>query len=277
MVKDVTPKMPTDEQQSMQALKQYGGYIILAIVIALGGYFGWNYWQDHGGRINNASMNDFAKIQIDQSQIATLESQANSDENAKKQLADTTANLNKNLDEFITKYPNSVYTWQALMLKAKQQADNSDLKGAITTLQQASRLKIEDAGLKAIATLRYAQVLLDNNQADEASKALQTQLPEAFEPSKLELLGDIALNKNDKKVALEHYQKAWTLIEKRNQENSIAEDRAFLRLKMENLGFHPKQPDLNNGLIAMPTPNSLPQLEKFADMPVASVASSVSP
>lgn len=272
MVKDVTPKMPTDEQQSMQALKQYGGYIIMAIVIALGGYFGWNYWQDHGGRIDNATMNDFAKIQIDQSQIATLENQAN-DDKGKKQLADATANLSKDLDEFIAKHPQSVYTWQALMLKAKQLSDSNDYKGAIDSLKQAQSLNIDDAGLKALATLRYAQVLLDNGQADEATQALQATLPESFEPSKLELLGDIALSKDDKKIALEHYQKAWGLIEKRNQDNTVVQDRAFLRLKMENLGVTPKQPDLNNGLVATPSQANMSAIEQSIDMAVASVAS----
>lgn len=275
MVKDVTPKLPTDEQQSMQALKQYGGYIVMAIVIALGGYFGWTYWQNHGGRIDEATMNDFAKIQIDQNQIATLENQA-TDDNGKKQLADANAKLAKDLDGFVAKYPDSVYAWQALMLKAKQQTDSNDLKGAIESLKQAQTIKIEDLGLKALATLRYAQLLLDNNQADEASKALQNPLPEAFEASKLELLGDIALSKNDKKVASEHYQKAWDLIEKRNQDNAIAQDRAFLRLKMENLGLTPKQPDLDSGIVALPTQNPQPQSNETADIS-ANIASASNP
>lgn len=275
MVKDVTPKLPTDEQQSMQALKQYGGYIVMAIVIALGGYFGWTYWQNHGGRIDEATMNDFAKIQIDQNQIATLENQA-TDDNGKKQLADANAKLAKDLDGFVAKYPDSVYAWQALMLKAKQQTDSNDLKGAIESLKQAQTIKIEDLGLKALVTLRYAQLLLDNNQADEASKALQSPLPEAFEASKLELLGDIALSKNDKKVASEHYQKAWDLIEKRNQDNAIAQDRAFLRLKMENLGLTPKQPDLDSDIVALPTQNPQPQSNETADIS-ANIASASNP
>lgn len=273
MVKDVTPKMLTDEQKSMQTLKQYGGYIIMAMVIALGGYFGFQYWQNHGGRIDNATMNDFDKIEMNQTQIASLENQAGSDEKAKKQLADATVSFNKELDDFIAKHPNSVYTWQALMLKARQQSDSNNAKGAIGSLKQAQSLDIADAGLKALATLRFAQVLLDDGQADEASKALQNAMPDSFEPSKLELLGDIALSKNDKKLALEQYQKAWDLIEKRNEQNAIAQDRAFLRLKMENLGVAPTQPDLNNGLIATPTQSK--KAIESADV-VANIASTVS-
>ena len=53
LVKTPKPNLPEqDDQQAMRALKQYGGYIVLAILLALAGYFGWNYWQQHGGRID---------------------------------------------------------------------------------------------------------------------------------------------------------------------------------------------------------------------------------
>lgn len=250
MVKDVTPTPISDEQQSLQALKQYGGYIISAMIVALAGYFGWNYYQNHGGRIDQQAVNDFANIQTSQDNLATLQEQATANPNIQKQYATAQASFNKDLDSYIAKHGDSVYTWQALMLKAKQQMDTNDAKSAVATLQKASTLKIGDAGLEAIATLRYAQALLADNQANNAQKALQATLPPAFEPSKEELLGDIALHKNDKKSASEHYQKAWQAIEARNQVNTVQQDRALLRLKMQNLGLNPKQPDLNNHVIS---------------------------
>ena len=275
MVKDVTPKSMNDEQQSMQALKQYGSYIVMAIVLALGGYFGWQYWQNHGGRIDEAASTDFAKIQASEDNVANLSSATN--DKAQAQLATAQATFNKDVDAFIAKHGNSVYTWQALMLKAKQQTDGNDNKGAIATLQQAMALNIKDDGLKAIATLRYAQALLSNNQADEATKALQNPMPQAFEASKLELLGDIALSKNDKKTASDNYQKAWEMIEQRNKDNVIQQDRAFLRLKMENLGLTPKQPDLNSGIVATPAVSELPTDIASSATIASSVASTPSP
>ncbi len=275
MVKDVTPKSMNDEQQSMQALKQYGSYIVMAIVLALGGYFGWQYWQNHGGRIDEAASTDFAKIQASEDNLANLSSAT--DDKAQAQLATAQATFNKDVDAFIAKHGNSVYTWQALMLKAKQQTDGNDNKGGIATLQQAMALNIKDDGLKAIATLRYAQALLSNNQADEATKALQNPMPQAFEASKLELLGDIALSKNDKKTASDNYQKAWEMIEQRNKDNVIQQDRAFLRLKMENLGLTPKQPDLNSGIVATPAVSELPTDIASSATIASSVASTPSP
>ncbi|MFP6811980.1 MAG: tetratricopeptide repeat protein [Moraxella sp.] len=266
MVKDVQPKLVNDEQQSLSALKQYGGYIVSAIMLVLAGYFGWTYWQKQGGNIDTAAANDFAKIQSDQNNIETLTTQAATDTKAQAQLATAQANLAKNLREFVAKHDNSVYTWQALMLQAKQQTDNNDLKAAAATLQKASQLTLKDDGLKAIAILRQAQVLLSDNQADAAQKRLQSPLPAAFEASKLEILGDIANQQGDKKAAATHYQKAWQLIEQRNQNNPNPQDRALLRIKMESLGLSVKQPDLTGGVLAKPT-----QAEKTA--PAAAIAS----
>ena len=253
MVKDVQPKLVNDEQQSLGALKQYGGYILSAIMLVLAGYFGWSYWQKHGGNIDTAAANDFAKIQSDQNNIETLTTQAATDTKAQAQLTTAQTNLDKDLSEFVAKHDNSVYTWQALMLQAKQQTDKNDLKAAAATLQKASQLTLKDDGLKAIAILRQAQVLLSDNQADAAQKRLQSPLPAAFEASKLEILGDIANQRGDKKAAATHYQKAWQLIEQRNQNNPNPQDRALLRIKMESLGLSVKQPDLTGGVLVKPT------------------------
>ena len=266
MVKDVQPKLVNDEQQSLGALKQYGGYIVSAIMLVLAGYFGWTYWQKHGGNIDTAAANDFAKIQSDQNNIETLTTQAATDTKAQAQLTTAQTNLDKDLSEFVANHDNSVYTWQALMLQAKQQTDKNDLKAAAATLQKASQLTLKDDGLKAIAILRQAQVLLSDNQADAAQKRLQSPLPAAFEASKLEILGDIANQQGDKKAAATHYQKAWQLIEQRNQNNPNPQDRALLRIKMESLGLSVKQPDLTGGVLAKPT-----QAENTA--PAAAIAS----
>ena len=270
MVKDVQPKLVNDEQQSLGALKQYGGYILSAIILVLAGYFGWTYWQKHGGNIDTAAANDFAKIQSDQNNIETLTTQAASDTKAQAQLTTAQTNLDKDLGEFVAKHDNSVYTWQALMLQAKQQTDKNDLKAAAATLQKASQLTLKDDGLKAIAILRQAQVLLSDNQADAAQKRLQSPLPAAFEASKLEILGDIANQQGDKKAAATHYQKAWQLIEQRNQNNPNPQDRALLRIKMESLGLSVKQPDLTGGVLAKPI-QAPTQAENTA--PAAAIAS----
>ena len=50
----LTPNSPNADN-SMQALKQYGSYIITAILVALAGYFGWTYWQNNHARVNTVA------------------------------------------------------------------------------------------------------------------------------------------------------------------------------------------------------------------------------
>lgn len=261
MAKNASPLVKTpnhnlpeqDDKQALQALKQYGGYIVLAILLALAGYFVWNYWQQHGGRIDSRAMNDFAKIELDQTQLDNLQN-AQDDAATRQQLAAAKQTLAQDLDSFISQHGNSVYTWQALIQKAALQADSNDFKGAAATLAKARELNLNDDGLQAIATLRYAEALLADNQTDAAAQALQTPMPTAFDISKNELLGDIALQRGDKAQASKQYQQAWQALATRNKDNAVPQDRALLRVKMESLGLSPSQPDLTGGVIVQPEP-----------------------
>lgn len=293
MAKDVIPTQKTvtltDEQSSMQSLRRNAGTIISAIALALAGYFGWQFYQNHGGRIDTAATNDFAKIQASQQAIADL-SQQNTDAN-KQQLTEKSAALQKDIASFVAAHPDTGYAWQALMMQAKVQTDNNQTAEAVATLKQATTLKINDAGLQAIATLRYAEALLANKQLDDANAALNVSLPAVYDASKNELLGDIALAKNDKAAASDFYQKAWQAIETRNKNQSSHEDRALLRLKMEDLGLSPKMPDEPVSVVTKPIQSETPPVaastqaatqvpqtntQKAAEMAVPAIAGAAS-
>lgn len=273
MARDVTPAPQlTDEQSAMQSLRRNAGFIVSAIALALAGYFGWNYYQQHGGRVDTQATNDFAKIQSSQQAIQSLSEQ--NTEASKQQLNEKTATLQKDIASYVAAHPDTAYAWQALMMQAKQQSDNNQTKEAVDTLKQATQLKLNDAGLQAIATLRYAQALLANKQPDEAKTALGATLPPIFDASKNELLGDIAMAKNDKTGAIDAYQKAWQAIEERNKTQPInKEDRALLRLKMEDLGLSPKIPEETESVIAKPAQTE-PTAATATSAPAATATSS---
>lgn len=276
MAKDVTPITLNDEQQSMQALRQYGGYIISAIILALAGYFGWNYYQSHGGHIDKEATNEFAKIQASQQAVATL-SEQNTD-TSKQQLAEKSAALQKDIASFVSAHPDSAYAWQALMMQAKMQTDVNQTKEAVDTLKQATGLKLNDAGLQAITTIRYAEALIANKQLDEANTVLSIQLPASFDATKNELLGDIAMAKNDKKVATDFYQNAWQALETRNKTQASNEDRALLRLKMEDLGLSPKIPEELQSVVVKPNKSAIAASEvSQTSVPSATAASTAAP
>lgn len=213
------------EERLKTLIKKHGLNVLIAILLGLSAFFGFEYWQKskHVERAQAAS--DFqALVQ----QGAAL--------NAEADPAQTDKFLG-DVEALVTASPNSVFALQALFLQAQYYVESGKLDDAQKTLEQAARLNVDDAGMKNIALLRLAQVQLSNSKASELDKVITTLgkiNDAAFEPSKQELLGDVYVLKNDTKKATESYQKAWQTLKERD------EVRVGLRLKMESLGLKPE-------------------------------------
>ncbi|WP_182406662.1 tetratricopeptide repeat protein [Psychrobacter sp. GP33] len=229
----LTPNSPNADN-SMQALKQYGSYIITAILLALAGYFGWTYWQSNHARVDTVAADHYADIQRLNAEVSLAAQNPDLEADAQAALAASRVELNKNIDTLVKSHGDSVYAWQALMIKARGQVDSDDFKGAATTLKQALTIDLGDAGLQAITRLRYAKVLLASGDTTAALAEANNEMPSSFEPSQQELLGDIYVTKGDKEAAIKAYNNAWELLRTRH------ETRAVLALKMESLGIVPE-------------------------------------
>jgi predicted negative regulator of RcsB-dependent stress response len=219
---------------SMQALKQYGSYILTAILVALAAYFGWTYWQNNHARVDTVAADQYADIQLLNDQVTLAAQNPDLEAEAQTQLAASREQLSNNIDSLVTTHGDSVYAWQALMIKGRQQVDNDDFAGATASFKKAQAIDLGDAGLSAITRLRYARVLLAAGDADAALSEANNDMPSSFEASQQELLGDIYVTKNDKKSAIQAYNNAWKLLSTRQ------ETRAVLALKMESLGIFPE-------------------------------------
>ena len=217
----LTPNSPNADN-SMQALKQYGSYIVTAILLALAAYFGWTYWQNNHARVDTVAADQYADIQ-----------QLNPDLEAEAQeaLTQSRSQLDKDIDTLVSTHGESVYAWQALMIKARQQVDNDDFAAATETFKKALAIDLGDAGLEAITRLRYAKTLLAAGDTDAALSEANNDMPSSFEASQQELLGDIYLAQDNKDSAIKSYSNAWELLRSRQ------ETRAVLALKMESLGI----------------------------------------
>lgn len=221
-----SPQMnnPNGEPQSMEKLKQASGYIIGAILLALIGYFGWNYLQNSGMKADTVAADKYAAIEMANDEL--LGQPEGNAEASKK--------LNADIDALVAEHGNTVYAWQALMIKSRNAVDANDMKTALAALKKALDIDLKDAGLHSITQLRYATVLLASGDVDAALTQASIDVPVAFEASQQELLGDIYLAKKDNEKAVRAYENAWSLLSKRHEE------RPFLRLKLENLGISPK-------------------------------------
>ena len=223
---------PNTSDNQMEALKNYGSYIVSAIVLALAGYFGWTYWQTHHARVDTVAADRFADIQQLSNEVTLASQNPDLEADAKTALSANQSKLNKDIDGLVASHSKTVYAWQALMIKARQQADSNDYKAANETLKQALSIDLKDAGLTAITELRYAQTLLASGDPAAALGILQKEMPDAFDASKQELLGDVYLAQNKKEDAIKAYSNAWEILRKRQ------ESRAVLALKMDSLGIN---------------------------------------
>ena len=208
----------------MEKLKQAAGYIIGAILLALAGYFGWTYFQNSGMKEDTVAADKYAAIEKTNDELMG-QPEGN---------ADVSKKLNADIDKLVAEHGNTVYAWQALMIKSRNAVDANDMKTATEVLKKALEIDLKDPGLHSITQLRYATVLLADGNVDEALTQASKDVPVAFEASQQELLGDIYSAKKDKEKALRAYQNAWSLLSKRHEE------RPFLRLKLENLGINPE-------------------------------------
>ncbi|MBB3106387.1 putative negative regulator of RcsB-dependent stress response [Psychrobacter luti] len=249
----LTPNSPNTDN-SMQALKQYGSYIVTAILLALAAYFGWTYWQNNHARVDTVAADHYADIQRLNEEVSLASQNPDLEEEAQASLAESRKQLDKDIDALVSTHGNSVYAWQALMIKARQQVDNDNFKGAGETFKKALAIDLGDAGLEAITRLRYAKTLLAAGDADAALAEANNDMPSSFEASQQELLGDIYLAQDNKDSAGKSYNNAWELLRNRQ------ETRAVLALKMESLGVVAEPIEPQAGLIQESTAPTQPVL-----------------
>jgi len=253
----LTPNSPNTDN-STQALKQYGSYIVTAILLALAAYFGWTYWQKNHARVDTVAADHYADIQRLNEEVSLASQNPDLEAEAQESLTQSRTQLNKDIDALVSKHGDSVYAWQALMIKARQQVDSDEFTEASETLKKALTINLDDAGLEAITRLRYATTLLAAGNADAALTEASKDMPSSFEPSQQELLGDIYLAKGNKDSAIKSYNNAWELLRGRQ------ETRAVLALKMESLGVVPERIDAQTSLIQEPTVAEQPLAQESA-------------
>ncbi|MGO2278421.1 MULTISPECIES: YfgM family protein [unclassified Psychrobacter] len=226
----LTPSSPNADN-SMQNLKQYGSYIVTAILLALAAYFGWTYWQDNHARVDTVAADQYADIQQLNEEVNLASQNPDLEAEAQEALTQSRSQLDKDIDTLVNTHGESVYAWQALMIKARQQVDSDDFAAATETFEKALAIDLGDAGLEAITRLRYAKTLLAAGDTDAALAEANNDMPSSFEASQQELLGDIYLAQDNKDSAIKSYSNAWELLRSRQ------ETRAVLALKMESLGI----------------------------------------
>ncbi|MDP2821527.1 MAG: tetratricopeptide repeat protein [Sulfuritalea sp.] len=164
-----------EEQEQLDELKtwwtMYGNLvtgILVAVALAVAGWQGWNWWQRQQA----------VKASVVFSSLQTAAMQR--DAKRARELA----------GELIDKYSVTAYAGMGALLAARVQVDAGDAKNARVQLAWAAE-NAKDLGLRELARLRLAAVMLDEKAYDEAMKQLATEPVAAFAPRFAELRGDV--------------------------------------------------------------------------------------
>lgn len=214
-----------EEQEQIDELKTWWkmhGNLVTSVVVAgalaVIAWQGWNWWQR-----NQAAR---ASVLYGAVQMATVQQDA-------KRARELTG-------ELIDKYSGTAYAGLAALLSAKAQADGGDAKSAQAQLAWAAD-NAKDDGVRDLARLRLAALLLDDKAYEEAMKRLAAEPVPSLLARFNELRGDVQAAQDKMAEARTAYELALNKVDEAlKQGGGEAQARAAYRevvqTKLDGLG-----------------------------------------
>jgi predicted negative regulator of RcsB-dependent stress response len=202
-----------EEQEQIANFKafwnRFGNLISWVLIIALGSYAGYNFWNSHQrGKAAEASG------LYDQMFAAA---QANDNAKVQRMAADIES-----------KYDSTAYAQMAALAAAKTAFDANDLKTAKAQLQWAVDHGNDE--YKSIARLRLSGVLLDEKAYDQALTLLNGDFLPQFAAEVADRKGDVLVAQNKLPEARTAYQAALEKMDKKHP------GRQIVQIKLEAIG-----------------------------------------
>lgn len=186
-----------EEQEQLDQLKHFwntwGTLISSVLILVAGGLVAWNgyqYWQNRQAG-QAAALYDAVEVAARSGDQARM-SQAFADMKAK--------------------YGGTTQASQAGLALAKAKMEAGDADAAKEALAWVAAQSGDD-GLKALARVRLAGVLMDQKNYDDALKQLSGGVPLEFEAVFADRKGDIYLLQDKRADAISEYAKAWKSLE----------------------------------------------------------------
>lgn len=210
-----------NDEERLDAVKKWwqrnGATLVVVVVLTLGGWYGWQYWQ--GTRQNQAEESSYVYMAM--LDALTLWEQDASEENTTRTVAhaETLKKLGKN----------SLYAVYGAMTVAKLAVAEGDYANAAAELQWALE-DTDDAAMQALIRLRLAKVEFARDNSQQALDLLNQTPPESFAALYEELKGDIFAAQGKRESAGNAYKMA---LEKLNDSDARAQ--ALLELKLNEV------------------------------------------
>jgi predicted negative regulator of RcsB-dependent stress response len=207
-----------EEQEKLDALKdawnRYGNLAVGALAIVVIGFSGMQWWNYHQHKQAAEAASLFGTLQTAQ--------QANQP----KRVKDTAAAL-------IDKYAGTAYAARAALISASSNSQAGDVTSAQAQLQWVLDNSKEN-GMKQLAALRLAALLIDQKKAADAIKLLDAPHDEAFAARFADLKGDALMQQNQPAQARASYTIA---LEKLDAQSPF---RKYIEVKLDALGGETK-------------------------------------
>ena len=202
-----------EEQEQLASMKafwnQYGNLLTWVLIIVLGGYAAYNYWN-----YNQRTQAAEASAMYDQLQ--------------KSLTAKDNAAVQRFAADVEKKYARSAYAPMSALAAAKSAFDANDLKTAKAQLQWVVEHGNDE--YQAIARLRLSGVLLDEKAYDEGLKVLAAPVLPQFAAAVADRKGDILVAQNKLAEARTAYAEALKAMDKKNP------GRPLVQLKLDAIG-----------------------------------------
>ncbi len=210
-------QLDLEEQEQLDQLKafwkQYGNLITWALILVLAAFAGWNLYQ---------------RWQVNQSSQAS----ALFDELDRVVKTGDVAKIDRVFADMKDKFPSTAYAHQGALLAGKAYFEGgkaAESKMALTWVVEKS----SDEGYQAIAKLRLAALLINDQAYDEALKQLTGTFPAEFSALVADRKGDTFMLQGKKAEARTEYEKAYKEFDERT------EYRRLVEVKLNALGVNP--------------------------------------
>lgn len=187
------------EEEQLVALKRWwdenGRSLIVGVVLAIGGYFGWQYWQDSQIKAQEQAASlyeEFGKAVVAEEGSELTQEQR-----------DSAASLATQLKE---NFSGGLYASNAALFLAKLSVEQNELDKAEQELNWVLDHNSGDA-VSLVARQRLAQIAYSKENYTEALGLLDTEAV-GFESAYAELRGDVYLSQEDYDKSLAAYEMA---------------------------------------------------------------------
>lgn len=208
-------EMRTEEEQ-IEAIKKWwqenGKQTVLALVVVLGGWFGYQGYQGQQQTAGEAAS-------VVYQEVLTLQNSESEEDKGRRAVL---------LDQLQKEYGSTVYAQFAGLFKAKDAVDAGDLEAAAAELKSVKD-NASDEALRQLATIRLARVYTAQEKPDEALSLLAADNTTAFSAEYFEAKGDALLAKGDQAGARDAYSEAVVEAQRIGANNPI------LKMKLDDL------------------------------------------